>query len=115
MARRRCTQGQQGPCVKDGGVRGNNQDLGLSLWWKNKSSPRLLPMSAAAGLGDQEGKEGGSSLFILRERGQYGLEGGVTPRIGLGRGGAWAFMVCFPPLLLAWPSKRQPLLGGRLG
>jgi hypothetical protein len=34
MARRRCSQGQQGPCVCDGGVRGKNQNLGLSLGWK---------------------------------------------------------------------------------
>jgi hypothetical protein len=34
-------------------------------------SPGLFPMVAAAGLTyDQEGKEGGISLFILRERGQ---------------------------------------------
>jgi hypothetical protein len=39
----------------------------------------------------------------------------VTPRIGLGRGGARAFMVCFPPQLPAWPSERQPLPGGKLG
>jgi hypothetical protein len=38
---------------------------------QRQSSPGLLPMVAAVGLtNDQEGKEGGSSHFILRERGQ---------------------------------------------
>jgi hypothetical protein len=69
MARRRCTQEQQGPCMEDGGVRGNNQYLGLSQRRKKQISPGLLPMAVAASLGGQEGKEGGSSLFILRERG----------------------------------------------
>jgi hypothetical protein len=73
MARRQCTQGQQGPYMEDGGVRSKNQDLGLSLRWKNQRSPGLLPMAAAAGLGDQEGKERGSSLFILRERKAVGF------------------------------------------
>jgi hypothetical protein len=44
-------------------VRGKNQDLGLSLRWKNQSSPGLLPMAATVGLGDQEGKEGGQQPF----------------------------------------------------
>jgi hypothetical protein len=71
---------------------------------EDQSSPGLLPMAAAAGLPrDQEGKEGGSNLFILRERRAVGFGRGVTPRIGLGQGGAWALMVCFPPLLQAWP------------
>jgi hypothetical protein len=104
MAQRWCTQGQQGPCVEDGGVRGRNQDLGLSLRWKNQSSLGLLPMAAAAGPGDEEGKEGGSSLFILRERravrfGRWGDAHKV-----LGRGDTHAFRVCFPLLLQAWPS-----------
>jgi hypothetical protein len=76
----------------DGGVRGKNQDpelplgwktgahLGCFQWWRlliclmtaprmeNRSSPGLLPMVEAADLShDQEGKEWGSSLFILRE------------------------------------------------
>jgi hypothetical protein len=88
MARRCCTQGQQVPCMDDGGVRGKNQDLGMSLRWKNQSSPGLLPMAVAAGLGNQEGKEAGSSLFILRERRAVGFGCRVTPRTGLGRGGA---------------------------
>jgi hypothetical protein len=52
-------------------------------------------MAAAACLPrDQEGKEGDSSLFILRERRVVGFGGGgVMPRIGLGRGGARSFMV----------------------
>jgi hypothetical protein len=45
-------------------------------------------MAVAAGLGDQEGKEAGSSLFILRERRVVGFGSRVTPRTGLGRGGA---------------------------
>jgi hypothetical protein len=35
---------------------------------KNQSSSGLLPMAAASRLVDQEGKEGGSSLFKLKER-----------------------------------------------
>jgi hypothetical protein len=34
MARRQCSQGRQGPCVRAGGVRCENQDQGLSLGWK---------------------------------------------------------------------------------
>jgi hypothetical protein len=58
-----------------GGWRGEGQEprFGLSLWWKNQSSPGLLPMVTAAGLSDQEGKEWGSSLFILRERRAVGF------------------------------------------
>jgi hypothetical protein len=62
-----------GSLVEDEGVRGKNQDLGLSLRWKNKSSPRLLPMVAVAGLGDQEGMEWGNNLFILSERRAVGF------------------------------------------
>jgi hypothetical protein len=47
-------------------------------------------MVAAAGLSrNQEGKEGGSSLFILREgRGNKVWGGGGDAQRGLGRGGA---------------------------
>jgi hypothetical protein len=56
---------------------------------ENQSSPMLLPMSMTAGLSHgQEGKEGGSDLFILRERMGCRVWEGVTPRSGLGRGGA---------------------------
>jgi hypothetical protein len=89
MARQRCSQGQQGPCVCVGGVKGKNQDLGLCPRVENQSSPMLLPMSMTAGLSHgQEGKEGGSDLFILRERMGCRVWEGVTPRSGLGRGGA---------------------------
>jgi hypothetical protein len=59
--------------MEDGGVRGKSQDLGLSLRWKNQSSPGLLPMATVAGLGAQEGKERSSTLFILRERRAVGF------------------------------------------
>jgi hypothetical protein len=46
-------------------------------------------MAAAAGLShDQEGKEGGSSPFILRETRGSRVWEGVMPRRYLGRGGA---------------------------
>jgi hypothetical protein len=55
---------------------------------ENQSSPGLLPMAVASSLSrDQEGKEGGSSLFVLRERRGSRVWEGVTPRRGLGRGG----------------------------
>jgi hypothetical protein len=62
-------------------------------------------MAAAGSLSrGQGGKEGGSSLFILREgRGSRVWEG-VTPTGGLGRGGTYALRVYFPPLLQAWPN-----------
>jgi hypothetical protein len=54
-----------------GGWRGVGQEprSGAVPWVENQSSPGLLPMAVAAALTrDQDGKEGGSSLFILRER-----------------------------------------------
>jgi hypothetical protein len=72
---------------------------------ENQSSPGLLPMAAATSLScDQEGKGGGSSPFILRERRGGRVWEGVMSRRGVGRGGARAFRVFFPPLLQAWPS-----------
>jgi hypothetical protein len=85
-------------------VRGKNQDLGLSLRWKNQSSLGLLPMAAAAGLGDQEGKEGGRSLFILGERRAvgFGWRGDTQDRFRKG----WHIGLkgLLSSLLQAWPS-----------
>jgi hypothetical protein len=54
----------------------------------NQSSPGLLPMVVTAGLPcDQEGKEGGSSLFILRKRRAVGFGRGGDVQEGLGRCG----------------------------
>jgi hypothetical protein len=39
--------------------------MGLSRRWKNQSSLGLPPMAAAAGLGDQEGKEGAAAFLYL--------------------------------------------------
>jgi hypothetical protein len=74
---------------------------------ENHSSPRLLRMAVAVGLSrDHASKEGGSSLFILRERRGSWVWEGVMFRRDLGSGGAYALRICFPPLLQAWPSLR---------
>jgi hypothetical protein len=56
---------------------------------ENQSSSRLLPIAVAIGLThDQEGKGGGSSPFIQRERRGSRVWEGVMPSRGVGRGGA---------------------------
>jgi hypothetical protein len=78
IARRRCSQGWQGPCVCDGGVWGQESRSMAVPRVGNQSSPRFLPMAAATGLSHDQ--EGSSILSILRERRAVRFGSRVMPR-----------------------------------
>jgi hypothetical protein len=88
----------------DGGVRGRNHDLGLSLGWKIRAQLGCFQWQwLLVCLMIRKARKGHQLFYTEGKEGSRVWEGGDTQE-GLGRGGAYAFRVFFPPMLQAWPS-----------